>query len=536
MTVEVLHSPVVIFVGRRGEPDFGLPAHAGEWEARHYVESEPLDELHEAIRREPTPSAAVIDAGSPQALTAARHVHRAAPMAQLVFVCDAKNEQTFHRAVRLSPVIGAHWVELRRDDPAFADKLREQIRLGERRLRHRLAIDRVNAQLHAHTRMAVDQQTLRRLALSERCLTAIVQHSPDAILTLNPSGGVLSWNTSAEHIWGWRASDVIGRNLADFLAPESRTEFAHAMRSVARIRQHLRNELHTANHHGGSTPLEMTIAPVFDDDGELLACSIVARDITQRRKAEQIEREHRMNLEHVVAERTAQLRETVAHLEQFSYTISHDLRGPIRAIQGYAEILRDDFTHSLDQDGRSYLERIIRASERMEGLIRDVLNYSRVATEQLEKQPVDTDAIVTEIIGQLPEEVRRRADIVVEGPLPCVIGHPALVSQALNNLIGNALKFVKPGTAPAVRVWAQPSGDCIRLHVADRGIGVAPEFREKIFGLFERGTTSNGYQGTGVGLAIVKKSIERLGGRVGYESTPGEGTVFWIELPGCTAN
>jgi PAS domain S-box-containing protein len=522
---------VVYFARRADEPEPSFGDQSGEWQPRHFTELDALAGTERELRQPPLPAAAVIDGGMPHAVPLARRIQRAAPLAQLIFVCQQRDEERLRRALRTSPLIGAHWIILHRDQPHFLDHLREQIRVGDRRRRHRSAISKVNAQLSAHARPAVDPQTLRRLVLSERHLATIVQHSPDPILTVAPNGEVASWNMSAEHLWGWQASHAVGRKLGEFLREECREEFERCLTLGTRTRDYVRREFTAARLDGGFTPVEMTIAPVLGDDGQILAFSIIARDNTARREAERLEYEHRAELEHMVAERTAQLQEMVTQLEQFSYTISHDLRAPLRAIQGYAEILRDGPPATAGADSRRYVDRIIRAGERMDRLIRDVLSYSRVATAKLDRQPVEVGSLVAEVIAQLPEDVRRKSMIVVEQPLPTVTTHAALLAQALGNLINNAVKFVATAENPQVRIWSTIHLEKARIFVSDRGIGIPASFHPNVFGIFERGVPGEQYQGTGIGLAIVKKSIERLGGRVGFESAEGNGSTFWIELP-----
>lgn len=474
--------------------------------------------------------AAVIDPAAARAFAVARRLQQAAPLAQIVFVTAAGEHDQLLHATRVSPLIGAHWVVLRRDEPRFVEQLRQQVHVGERRARHRTALNRVNAQLQAQVRPALDPQILRRLVLSQRYLAAIVEHSPDPILTLSPAGEILSWNSSAEQFWGWEAAAAIGRNLGEFLAPAARGVFDESLATIARTRRHLRREFAGLTLAGATVPVEMTLAPVLDEHEQLVAFSIVARDITDRRRAEQMEREQRANLERVVAERTAQLRELVAQLEQFSYTVSHDLRAPLRAIQGYAEILRDEALPATP-DARAYFDRIIRAADRMDALVHDVLSYSRVATSQLVLEPVATEPLVRDVIQQLPETVRARADLTIASPLPAVTAHPGLLGQALANLIGNALKFVPPGERPRVRIASETRDGRVRLWVEDNGIGIPPEAQPRIWGIFERLEPSNKFEGTGIGLAIVRKAVERMGGATGVESDGRRGSRFWIELP-----
>jgi signal transduction histidine kinase len=271
---------------------------------------------------------------------------------------------------------------------------------------------------------------------------------------------------------------------------------------------------------------------------ELGAIADLLAQWLQRRQAENALREaqealarHAEDLERQVAQRTAVLRETVGELETFSYSISHDLRAPLRAMQSFAVILGQEFGEKLGSEGREYIRRITTAAERMDNLIRDVLNYSRVSRTDLVLDPVNVEKLLGDILESYPGFQPPAADIQLEGTFPPVIANDAVLTQCISNLLGNAVKFVASGVKPRVRISAKasPDGKTVRLFVKDNGLGIAKEVHGKIFGIFERLT--NRYEGTGIGLAIVKKGIERMGGRVGLESELGKGSTFWLELP-----
>jgi signal transduction histidine kinase len=249
---------------------------------------------------------------------------------------------------------------------------------------------------------------------------------------------------------------------------------------------------------------------------------------------EQISR-HARELEQTVAERTAKLRETVAQLEAFSYSISHDMRGPLRAMQQYAQILLEDYEAKLDEDAMDYLRRIARGANRLDRLIQDVLTYSRVARNAMPLVPIDLDKLVQDIVQQYPTFQAPNAIIEVEGPLPGVIGNEASLTQCISNLLANAVKFVPSGKKPHVRVYPGEQNGKVSLVVEDNGIGIAPEHQSRIFDIFERINGNSDYEGTGIGLSIVKKTVERMGGEVGVESQLGKGSKFWIKLLPATA-
>ncbi len=246
-------------------------------------------------------------------------------------------------------------------------------------------------------------------------------------------------------------------------------------------------------------------------------------------------RDAQTRLEDQVRERTAELEERNEELEAFGYSISHDLRAPLRAMQGFSQALLEDCGDRLDAMGREYAERIVAGSKRMDELIRDLLAYSRVSRADLKLVRVPLTPVAHSALAELSGALRtRNASVHVDEPLPTVMGHPATLSQVLTNLLGNGLKFVPPDRTPELRVHAERHNGHVRVWVEDNGIGIAPEHQTRIFRVFERLHSNDDYPGTGIGLAIVRKAVERMGGQVGVESSLGQGSRFWVELQPAT--
>ncbi len=253
--------------------------------------------------------------------------------------------------------------------------------------------------------------------------------------------------------------------------------------------------------------------------------------LQQARLHQQVQR-YATELEQRISERTAELQEIIAELEAFTYSVSHDLRAPLRAMHGFARALLEDYADGLDATGQDYTRRIAGAAKRMDTLIQDLLMYGRISRTHLYTQTVNLKAVVADALEQLAEELKeRQARVQVGESLPGVMGHHTTLVQVVTNLLANAVKFVPPGSQPQVQVWAESRGGLVRLWVEDNGIGVEPEHRERIFRIFERLHGMETYPGTGIGLAFVSKAVARMGGRVGLESTAGQGSQFWLELP-----
>jgi signal transduction histidine kinase len=221
-------------------------------------------------------------------------------------------------------------------------------------------------------------------------------------------------------------------------------------------------------------------------------------------------------------------------LEAVLYHVAHDLRAPVRAMGSFASILQEDYGTGLDARGNEYLTRISSGASRMDRLVNDLLSFGRLAQVSLPARSVPLEIPIDEILNSRKSEITRKGAVVtVERPLPSVKANQGALSEVLLQLLDNALKFTSPDRQPVVKIWAT-SGSNVRLHVQDNGIGVKPEYHERIFRVFEKLHSHGTYPGTGIGLAIVRKAVERMGGRAGVESLAGQGSTFWVELPGAS--
>ncbi|MBI2512603.1 MAG: PAS domain-containing protein [Opitutae bacterium] len=278
------------------------------------------------------------------------------------------------------------------------------------------------------------------------------------------------------------------------------------------------------------------MTPKRDTVGKVVGVAGAAVDITERKNAEQaLERaqaelrQANVELESKVRERTASLHTLVRQMEEFTYSVSHDLRAPIRAIAGFSGVLLEDHSARLDAEGRAILERIMRSSERMDRLITDLLAFSRLSRHEVELTPVSPAEILREIVIDHPELQSPLATLTIAPDLPTVLAQPALLHTVGSNLLTNAAKFVRRGETPRILIHAEKRDGVARLWFCDAGIGIRPELQPRLFRIFER-LHNEDYAGTGIGLAMVRRAVERMHGTVGVESDGVHGSRFWIEL------
>lgn len=328
------------------------------------------------------------------------------------------------------------------------------------------------------------------------------------------------WLGAAIMLVGLAAAWMLARR---FSRPIS--QLAAAAESVAR------GELDVAVPVASQTEVGV-LAACFNEMTAALRARTAERETAELQLAEaqrQLQ-QHAGNLENTVRERTEKLREIVEELEAFSYSIAHDMRAPLRAMTGFSDILLTDHAGQLDETGRRYLQHIAMAARRMDTLIVDILNYSKVVRGELEMKPVNVEQLIREITTTYPALGADRADITVASPLPRVLANGAALTQVVSNLLGNAVKFVAPGVRPYVCVRAEKDAEGVRLWFEDNGIGIAKDAQARLFHIFTRLHGQEEYEGTGIGLAIVRKAAERMGGSVGLESEEGRGSQFWIRL------
>lgn len=386
--------------------------------------------------------------------------------------------------------------------------------------------------------------------LTETIATAIFLHRGGRLCFVNPKAVAYS---------GYTQEELLTMDLWQLVVPEHQEIVKeHALARQKGISGAARYEFKIITKQGEHRWLEVT-ADSIEFEGTSVGLA-TAYDITQRKLAEQQINLLNAELEHRVVERTTELetansrlissqasigklnkelqqraedlQASVEEMQAFSYSVSHDLRAPLRAIQGFTQALQEDYASQLDPAGQDFAQRIVTAANRMDILIQDLLAYSQLSRSELNPNPVSLAKIVADAIAQLQSQIaERQAHISIIGSLPDALGHYQTLVQVIANLLSNAIKFVAPGTSPLIQISAEILENRVRLYVDDNGIGIPAKHAERIFKVFERLHGIETYPGTGIGLAIVRKGMERMGGRAGVMTKENNGSRFWIELP-----
>jgi PAS domain S-box-containing protein len=375
-----------------------------------------------------------------------------------------------------------------------------------------------------------------RLRREKEYSDTIVNSLPGIFYLFDETGKSLRWNENAERVTGYSTEEISRRSPLDFFEGPDREQVAQG---ICRALQ----EGHSTTEAVLVTKDGRRIPHLFSGHRITLAgipCVMgMGIDITERREAERGAREaqerlrsYAAELESRVIERTANLKQSVQSLEGVLYHVAHDLRAPLRAMASFTSILLDDYAPKLDERGQDYARRIRSAASHMDRLVQDLLAFGRLAHTEVPLEKVNLENEINAALERFASEIKSlKADIEVKRPLPPIKANHAVLNEVITNLLSNALKFIPSDRNPRIRIWAERRDGQVRLCIADDGIGIKPEYHERIFRMFERLHGMNVYPGTGIGLAIVSKGIERMGGRVGVESDDGKGAQFWFELP-----
>ncbi|MCC6455873.1 MAG: PAS domain S-box protein [Caldilineaceae bacterium] len=390
-------------------------------------------------------------------------------------------------------------------------------------------------------------------------LSAILKASPSGIIALDTQGLVQLWNPAAEQIYGYPAREVLGKPVPDLQVPGD-LDYDEIRRRVLSSEGLVGLETRRKRRDGSVIDVMISTAPLRDSNGAFAGTVALVRDITERKQAEAEVRRLNQELEARVAERTAHLEHQIAErvraeaevkelnatlaeqaqslaeanreLETFTYSVSHDLKAPLRGIDGYSRLLLEDYAGQLDVEGRHFLNTIRTAATQMAQLIDDLLAYARVERRTPALGQIDLHQFVeTLLLNMQPEQLYPHTIVEVTLEPARVSADADSLALVLRNLIDNALKFSANCAAPRVEIGGESTPQGYRLFVCDNGVGFDMQYQERIFDIFQRLHRAEEYPGTGVGLAIVRKALQRIQGRVWGESQPGEGATFFVEIP-----
>ncbi len=363
------------------------------------------------------------------------------------------------------------------------------------------------------------EETLRQ---SEERSRLIVSNAKDyAILMLDPDGNIVNWNEGAERMKGYRAEEIIGQHFSRFHSSEDISNGipGRELEEAARIGR-CENEGWRIRKNGSRLFASVAITALRDEKGMLRGFGKITRDITERKKSE----------EHLV-KTMKELSQSNDELQQFAYVASHDLQEPLRMVASYTQLLAKRYKGQLDADADEFIDFAVDGCNRMQALIQDLLAYSRSGSSGKAVRKISSENALSEAVTNLRATIEESGAIVTHDALPSIITDDTQLALVFQNLIGNGIKY-RGVEAPRVHISAtRNDGEEWTFSVRDNGLGIEPQYFERIFILFQRLHGRQEFEGTGIGLAICKKIVERLGGRIWVESQPEEGSTFYFSLP-----
>ncbi len=431
--------------------------------------------------------------------------------------------------------VGHSIVEFHVDEPVIQDILRrlkgkEELHRKEARLwcrdgsiRHVLISSSAYGQggRFVHTRCVTpDIAEEKRASELQNHLAAIVESSDDAIISKDLDGIILSWNRGAERIFGYTAEEIVGKHISTLAAPDRVNEIPGIMDRLRRGERIEHYETKRRTKDGKILTVSLTISPIRDSSGTIVGASKVARDLTESERQAQ-----------ALREANAALMRSNADLQQFAYSASHDLQEPLRTVSTYGELLQKKFSGTLGPEGDEYIGYMIQGALRMEQLLRDLRAFTQASmTGQEATEDIDAGEILDKALMNLGATIDQSGASITRTDLPCVRMYEFQLEQVFQNLIGNAIRS-RPSAPPRIHVAAVQRGAEWLFSVQDNGIGIDPQYKEQIFGIFKRLHSTSEYPGTGMGLAICERIIQRSGGRIWVESEVGQGSTFFFTIP-----
>lgn len=390
------------------------------------------------------------------------------------------------------------------------------------------------AALHAAQVKAagLQHQVEEALQIASQKLRLHFEQTPMGVVEWDLQFHITQWNPAAQAIFGYSREEALGRH-GSFIVPEKyRPQVDEVWQSLLKKIGGERSTNENVRQDGACILCEWYNTPLIDGQGSVIGVASLVMDISERKRAEEEIRALNANLERRVAERTCELQEANQELEAFSYSVSHDLKSPLQAVEGFASIIADGYADRLDDEGREMLAAIRTSTQRMGRLIDDLLTFSRLGRQSLESATVDMHELARDVFAGLAARVPRRKLRLDLRPLPAAHGTEPMIRQVWVNLIGNAIKFTSQREVGEIEIGAQNSGGEQIYYVKDNGAGFDMRHADRLFGVFTRLHSVDDFEGTGIGLALVQRIVSRHGGRVWGEAQVDRGATFCFTLPG----
>jgi PAS domain S-box-containing protein len=365
------------------------------------------------------------------------------------------------------------------------------------------------------------QAVIDREFVTNARLAAIVKSSDDAIIGKTLDGTVTSWNAGAERLYGYTETEMVGQNIALLIPSHCVDELSDILKRVGQGEPVEHHETQRVRKDQFVVDVSLAVSPIRDRTGVVVGAATIARDLTDHRKVVIAE----------LARQADELRRSNDELEQFAYVASHDLSEPLRTISGYVELLSRRYGGQLDDDADRFIKHTVDGCDRMRHLIDDLLTYSRAGQTANLTGTIDCASLVRDVVASMSTSLTETNGQVDYDGLPTVRGDQAQLLQLFQNLIANALKFSRPGIPPRVHIEAHQLDSTWTFSVADNGIGIEPEYRDQIFGMFQRLHARDAYPGTGIGLAICMRIVRTHGGQIWVEDKNEAGSCFMFTLP-----
>lgn len=449
-------------------------------------------------------------------VTVARRLHELLPLAHFIFL-PGENSAQLEKQLK-SPVSGiGHYWNIVNSDSVDMEQLKIAITNTRQRYKLRTTIGNINKKFG--TLPFSDVASTQRYAVSLRFLDNILENAHDAIIATDNGGMIIRWNRSASSLFEIPYSDTIGKPIAQIALGEWRETVPQLLADLnAKQTPYKDKELRCTTVAGTELYIDLMLSVILNEFKEAIGISLIARDVSDKHRT----------LE-ALKSANAQLDKKNREMEQFVYIVSHDLKSPLVTISGFTTILRKELLNNLNERQIHRFDRILDNVTQMQNMLAELLSISRIIRQELERESVDVEDLLESMLKTMEASINESGGkIHIESPLHKVTANRRLLSQCLQNLISNALKYRDPTRPLLVAIATEKTPDHVLISVSDNGLGIDPQFHDKVFGLFERLDVG---EGTGVGLAIIRTIMERHGGEVLLKSQPGHGSRFSLLFP-----